>query len=78
MATTINQRFKSGDTCGESGTYDFDGYADGASNPLPSPDDMRIILMSGDEFPMVGHPTRACYWKFSDDTRDDEAPRGGL
>ena len=77
MTTTINQRFKSGDTCGESGSYEFDGYADGTSTPLPSPDDMRVIMMAGDEFPMIGHPTRACYWKLSDDTRDDE-PGAGL
>lgn len=62
MATTINQRFKSGQTCRETGTYEVDGYVDGSSNPLPSADDMRIILSAGDEFPRLGSLERACYW----------------
>jgi hypothetical protein len=76
MAATIEQRFKSGEFCGETGTYDFDGYADGSSGPLPSPDDMCVILGAGDEFPLIGRPSRACYWKLSDVTRDDESLPG--
>lgn len=74
MATTINQRFKSGETCGETGSYDFDGYVDGASNPLPSADDMKIIRMNGNKFPSIGNPERACFWILSEDTRDDDPP----
>jgi hypothetical protein len=76
MAATVKHHLKSGDTCGETGTYDFDGYADGDSRPLPSPDDMRIILMVGDEFPTIGNPDRECYWKLSDDSREDEVHPG--
>ena len=57
MATTINQRCKSGETCRESGSYEFDGFTDGSMNPLPTPEEMEITVTAGAPFPTIPLPS---------------------
>jgi hypothetical protein len=63
MDTTTYQRFQSGDLCIESGWYEFDGYVDDVSDPLPALSQMEITLAVGQVFPPIQDPRRACYWK---------------
>jgi hypothetical protein len=63
MGTGINGRFRTGDVCIESGWFEFDGYLDGATEPLPPLDEAEISLRAGDVFPAVLQPRRGCYWR---------------
>lgn len=72
MATTINQRFKTGERCRETGSYEFDGFTDGSSSPHPSPDESEIMMSTGDTFPTVRSAKKECYWKPSEMTQDDD------
>ncbi len=57
-----SQRFRSGDRCKETGSYEFDGYLDGSSELLPFPGDMEIELTAGEMFPRIQQRHRACFW----------------
>jgi hypothetical protein len=46
--TQIGDRFKTGETCSESGVYIFDGYTDGTSFPQPTQEE-RVIPLSKNE-----------------------------
>ena len=66
MATTIQigTRFRTGDTCQESGRYAFDGYTDGSWHPVPSAAEKEIPISRGERFPPIRSSGKACYWKF--------------
>lgn len=63
--TTIN-RPRSGDLCSRSGWYEFDGYVDGATEPIPPLSEWEVAVEVGDTFPMIHESNRACYWRASD------------
>ena len=62
-ATPIGTRFRTGETCTESGRYDFDGYTDGTWTPSPHSHEQRIALSKGERFPPIRSASKACYWK---------------
>jgi hypothetical protein len=76
MAATLNQRFQTGDRCQNSGSFEFDGYMDGSTSPLPKPDEMQIAVKAGDEFPAVCETHKACYWRPVE--REDDYEISGL
>lgn len=65
MATAIGTRFRTGETCVESGVYDFDGYLDGTSTPAPRAEERRIPLSARETFPPIRSTGKACYWKLA-------------
>jgi len=73
MTTAMNQRFKSGETCRETGTYEFDGFTDGTTNPKPTPDEREVTVTAGDKFPMPGNPKKSCYWRAADGSSGDDS-----
>lgn len=62
MTKAITERFRSGEVCAESGMYEFDGYLNGSSELLPTPEEMEIWVASGNVFPLVFSSRRACFW----------------
>ena len=63
MRTTSGTRYKTGEKCITTGTYRFDGYLDGTSDPSPTADEMRISLSAGETFPPIRSSEKACYWR---------------
>lgn len=63
-ATQIGTRFRTGETCPESGRYQFDGYTDGSWQPPPRPSEKEIPISRGEKFPPIRSSGKACYWKF--------------
>jgi hypothetical protein len=63
MTTAIGTRFKTGQTCPESGRYQFDGYLDGTWTPSPSAEEKEIPLSRDETFPPVRSTGKACWWK---------------
>lgn len=63
LATQIGARFKTGQTCIESGRYRFDGYVDGTTTPTPTAEEMVIPLSRGETFPPIRSTGKACWWK---------------
>jgi len=59
----IGDRFKTSDTCAETGVYRFDGYLDGSTNPLPRAEEREIALSKGERFPPIRSAAKSCYWK---------------
>ena len=58
-----NTRFKTGQKCVTSGTYQFDVYTDGTSTPSPTAEEKEINLTSGETFPPIKSCEKACWWK---------------
>ncbi len=73
MATTAH-RCQSGETCRETGSYEFDGFVDGSTNPIPSPEEREVMVASGAPFPTPRGSTKACFWKPAKEDRDDDEP----
>ncbi len=63
MATAVETRFKTGETCPESGRYRFDGYLDGSYAPAPTAEEQIIPLSRGETFPPIRSSGKACWWK---------------
>lgn len=61
----IGDKFKTGQTCETSGTYDFDSYVDGSTSPAPTSEERRIPLSKGETFPPVRSSGKAAWWKMS-------------
>ncbi len=59
----IGDRFKTGQTCDTTGTYDFDGYTDGTSYPAPTAEERQIKLSRYETFPPVRSSGKAAWWK---------------
>jgi|EndMetStandDraft_4_1072995.scaffolds.fasta_scaffold1733267_1 hypothetical protein len=60
----IGHRFMTGQICGTTGDYEFDGYADASSVPLLADDDKRIAVSAGQPFPSASSEAKKAYWKF--------------
>ena len=63
MSTTIGTRFKTGQTCPESGRYCFDGYLDGNSYPAPTAEERQIPLSRLETFPPIRSASKGCWWR---------------
>jgi hypothetical protein len=79
MATSIHQRYKSGERCRETGFYQFEGYTDDSTNPRPTSDESIITMTAGDTFPPIRNPNKECYWsliegKLRKDLSDEASP----
>lgn len=69
MNSVLQQRFRSGDTCVESGLYEFDGYIEPEIRPAPNPEQTIVPLGIGDVFPEIEDPSAACYWRLAEGER---------
>ncbi len=67
MSVERNKRFKSGETCVQSGCYSFDGYLNGAQGPEPALPEREIRLTSGEVFPPVASAWKGCWWVWVDE-----------
>jgi hypothetical protein len=65
MSVAIGTRYKTGQTNQESGRFDFDGYLDGTSTPMPLPAERAIPLSKGETFPPIRSAGKACWWKLT-------------
>ena len=61
--TGVDQRFRTGEVCLETGTYEFDGYVNGSSDGLPFSDELEIAILAGAPFPPIQSRNRACFWQ---------------
>ena len=61
--TPIGTRFRTGETCPESGRYQFDGYLDGTSHPPPKAEERQIPISTNERFPPIRSAEKACWWK---------------
>jgi len=77
MKRTANQRFQTGDVCGETGWYEFDGYVNGPPGPLPRLIEWQALVIAGDMFPRIYSPERMCYWKRVDGNPSPTSRAGG-
>jgi hypothetical protein len=59
----VGDRFKTGQTCDTSGSYAFDGYVDGTSQPAPTSNERVIPLQKNETFPPIRSASKACWWK---------------
>ena len=61
----IGHRFMTGQVCGTTGDYDFDGYTDGSMSPTPTSEEKRIPLNAGKPFPPVASSNKTAFWRFA-------------
>lgn len=54
-----------GQICSTTGSYEFDGYTDGTSQPPLVDDDKRIAVDAGKLFPQVASQGKDAYWRFT-------------
>lgn len=59
----IGSRYRTGEPCGQSGIYAFDGYTDGTSSPSPTQEERVIPVSRGGTFPPVRSCNKGAYWK---------------
>jgi hypothetical protein len=62
METVSEQRFQSGETCVESGRYEFAGFVTGPPIPPPPKHELQMVLRVGEVFPLIPSQVRPCYW----------------
>jgi hypothetical protein len=68
-------RFKTGDEAEIAGTYMFDGYTDGTSDPPPTDEESMITLDENDTFPPLRSSRKGAWWRLQPDQgveRDDD------
>jgi hypothetical protein len=70
---TRGERYKSGDECETGGTYVFDGYTDGTSEPEPTEEEREIELEEGDTFPPIRSGRKGAWWRL-DEGEDEDVP----
>jgi len=58
-------RKKTGETCDRAGTYQFDGYVDGGTNPAPTANEREIPMKVESQFPPVRSSNKAAWWKWA-------------
>ena len=63
MSTYTKTRYKTGETCCQTGRYEFDGYLDGSLYPAPTQEERIIPLSSGETFPPIRSANKGCWWK---------------
>jgi len=61
----VGSRYRTGETCVESGRYRFDGYLDGTWSPPTTPEERDIPLSRGETFPPIRSSGKACWWKLA-------------
>ena len=59
----IGHRFMTGQVCGTTGNYEFDGYTDMSTQPLLTDEDKQITVNAGKPFPPAS--AKSAYWKFT-------------
>lgn len=62
----VGHRFMTGQICGTTGEYEFDGYTDSSTAPLLSDAQKHLAINAGQPFPTVSEPAKKAYWKFVD------------
>lgn len=60
----IGHRFMTGQICGTTGEYEFDGYTDMSSAPLLTSEEKLLALQAGRPFPAASALAKKAYWKF--------------
>jgi hypothetical protein len=60
----IGHRFMTGQICGTTGDYEFDGFTDSSPTPQLDEADKRIAVSAGKPFPGVSPSAKTAYWKF--------------
>jgi hypothetical protein len=60
----IGHRFMTGQICGTTGDYEFDGYTDASTSPLLTADERTIAVNAGKPFPPASASDKRAYWKF--------------
>ena len=61
----IGHRFMTGQICGTTGDYEFDGYTDSSTVPLLTDEQRHISVHAGQPFPPASEPAKSAYWKFA-------------
>lgn len=61
----IGSIYNTGQTCEQSGTYDFAGYMDGKYDPSPTKDEEKISLSKSKIFPPIRSANKGCKWRLS-------------
>ncbi|MEM9419614.1 MAG: YjzC family protein [Planctomycetota bacterium] len=64
MLSTTKTRYKTGEECPRSATWQFDGYTDGTYTPAPTSEEKFIPLSKGEVFPPISSSGKACWRKF--------------
>lgn len=64
-------RFKTGDDAETTGSYVFDGYTDGTSEPEPTEEEQVIELEEGDTFPPIRTGRKGAWWKLQDESEEE-------
>lgn len=60
----VGHRFMTGQICGTTGDYEFDGYTDATLTPLLVDEERRIAVSAGKPFPTASTNNKNAYWKF--------------
>lgn len=60
----VGHRFMTGQICGTTGEYEFDGYTDMSSAPLLNDADKVVPVRAGQSFPTASALGKKAYWKF--------------
>lgn len=61
----IGHRFMTGQICGTTGAYVFDGYVDMSETPLLDEEQRELSLNAGLPFPTASDLGKRAYWKFA-------------
>lgn len=61
----VGHRFMTGQVCGTTGDYAFDGYVDTSETPLLSEEQRQLSLQAGSLFPTASPLEKRAYWKFT-------------
>ncbi|MDF3068480.1 MAG: hypothetical protein K0R38_4081 [Polyangiaceae bacterium] len=60
----VGHRFMTGQICGTTGDYEFDGYVDMSSTPLLTEEQRRLTFQAGSPFPTASDLNKRAYFKF--------------
>jgi hypothetical protein len=67
MAVGLETRthFKTGETCVVTARYEFGGYTDGSTDPMPSHREHFAQICLNQSFPNIPSSDKDCWWKLS-------------
>lgn len=60
----VGHRFMTGQICGTTGEYEFDGYADLSATPLLNDEQRHLTLNAGSAFPAASEEAKRAFWRF--------------
>jgi hypothetical protein len=60
----VGHRFMTGQICGTTGDYEFDGYTDMSTAPLLTEPERNVAFRAGQPFPAASDLAKKAYWKF--------------